>query len=161
MSVRHLFKYTTRLLPLFMLALAVPTVATARCEPFDFFESISEIPFIVFGKVTSSNKQDILSAPCYTDPCRHEFVIKVIEVLKGNILDQELHINYSFVQQRPNIVLFAEGDDYLFAISNVAPGGQAILFGTTCGRSGLPVEYLQRTRDAVAVNERGKVQSSP
>jgi hypothetical protein len=151
MGLRNLENYTMRLLALSMLVLLVPGTAAARCESFNFFESISEIPFIIHGKVTWSNKQDILSAQCNPDVCEHRFDIKVIETLKGNITGEKLHVNYSFVQQRPNIILFSEGEEYIFAISKVTLEGQATLFGTTCDRSGLRVEYIDRIKKALAI----------
>lgn len=150
MGLRCLKKYTILSLVLSALVLSMPGTATARCEPFNFLQSVNKIPFIIHGKVTWSNKGDILAAQCNPDVCEHRFHIEVIEVLKGNTTKQTLHVNYRFVQQRPNIILFSEGDDYIFAISRVTDEGQAILFGTTCGRSGLGAEYIDRVKKALA-----------
>ncbi len=150
MGLRNLENYTMRLVALSMLVLLVPGTAAARCEPFNFFESISKISFIIHGKVTWSNKRDILSAQCNPDVCEHRFNIEVIEVFKGHTTREKLQINYSFVQQRPNIILFSEGDEYIFAISKMTREGEATLFGTTCNRSGVGVEYIDRVKKALA-----------
>jgi hypothetical protein len=130
----------------------IPDLATARCAPFNLTEEISKIPFVVHGKVTRSNKEEILSAPCNPDICEHRFDIGVIETLKGNTSNKELHVKYDFVQQRPNIILFSEGDEYIFAIREITSEGRATLFGTTCGKSGLGVEYIDRIKKTLAKN---------
>lgn len=137
------------LLMLSPLVLFTPGTVMARCVPFDFFESIAKIPVIIHGKVTHSNKEELLSAQCNPEVCKHQFDIDVIETLKGNISGRKLQFQYDFVNQRPNIILFAEGDEYIFAISKVTSDGKATLFGNTCGRSGLGIEYLDKIKTAL------------
>jgi hypothetical protein len=129
---------------LFVLLLLVPEAAFARCAPFDFFASVNQIPFVVHARVVQSNKDSLLSAPC--NPCRHRFTADVVEVLKGKTAETRLQFDYDYAGQRPNIALFAPGEDHVFAVSRIGAGGQATLFGTTCGRSGLDVKYLDRIR---------------
>jgi hypothetical protein len=129
---------------LFVLLLLVPEAAMARCAPFSFFASVGKIPFVVHARVIQSNK-DSLSAQCGT-PCRHRFTADVVEVLKGRTAETRLQFEYDYVGQRPNIALFAPGEDFVFAVNRIAPGGQATLLGTTCGRAGLEVRYLDQIR---------------
>jgi hypothetical protein len=131
---------------LFVLLLLVPDAAFARCAPFDFFASINQIPFVVHARVVQSNKDSVLSAQCGAAPCRHRFTADVVEVLKGKTAETRLQFDYDYAGQRPNIALFAPGEDHVFAVSRIGAGGQATLFGTTCGRSGLDVKYLDRIR---------------
>jgi hypothetical protein len=138
-----------RNLVLFMLVLLIPSTAMARCAPFDFFKSIDSIPFIIHGKVTQSNKEDLLSRQCNPEVCEHQFVIQVIQVLKGDTNEKELVFKYDFVNQRPGIILFSERTEYVFAVSNVTTDGQATLFGNTCGRSGLSTAYLDEIKKAL------------
>jgi hypothetical protein len=138
-----------RLLTLSLFVLLISGAAMARCVPFDFFESIDEIPFIIHGKVTQSNKGELLSAKCGPEVCQHQFKVDVIEILKGNTSERQLQFQYSFVHKRPNIILFAEGDDYVFAVSEVTSDGKASLFGNTCGRSGLSLEYIEKIKAAL------------
>lgn len=121
----------------------------ARCVPFDLLKSIDKIPFIIHGKVTQSNKGDLVSAQCGPDICKHQFNIDVIEILKGNASGKNLQFQYDFVHQRPNISLFAEGDEYVFAVSEITPDGKASLFGNTCGRSGVGVEHIEKIKQAL------------
>ena len=138
-----------RLLTLFLFILLIPGTVMARCAPFDFFESIDKIPFIIHGKVTRSNKEELISAQCGPEACNHRFNIDVIEILKGNTPEKTLQFQYRFVHQRPNIILFAEGDEFVFAISEVTSDGKASLLGNTCGRSGLSVDYIDKIREAL------------
>lgn len=142
-----------RLLTLFLFVLLIPGTLMARCLPFDFFESIDEIPFILHGKVTQSNKAELVSAQCGPEVCRHHFTINVLEVLKGNTSETELQFLYGFVQQRPNILLFAEGDEFVFAVEQITSDGKATLLGNTCGRSGLGVEYIDKIKEALKTTQ--------
>ena len=132
-----------------VLAGLVPAPAWARCIPFDLLDSVGRIPLLVHGKVSGSNKADIVAARCMPEVCRHRFDISVIATLKGNITADTLHVSYDYVQQRPEIALFSDGDDYVFALSKVAADGQATLLGTTCGRSGLGAESIDRLLKAL------------
>jgi hypothetical protein len=138
-----------RILMLFIFILLIPGTATARCVLFDFFESIGKIPFIIHGRVTQSNKENLLSKQCNPDVCKHQFRINVIQFLKGDTEAKELEFNYDFVHQRPNIILFSEGDEYIFAVSEVTEEGKATLFGNTCGRSGLSIEHINEVKKAL------------
>ena len=134
---------------LFVLLLLLPDAAMARCAPFDFFASVGKIPFVVHARVTQSNKDSLLAAQCGPAPCRHRFTADVVEVLKGKTAETRLVFDYDYAGQRPNIALFAPGEDYVFAVSGIAAGGQATLVGTTCGRSGLDVKNLDRIKRAL------------
>jgi hypothetical protein len=138
-----------RLLTLFLFVLLIPGTTMARCLPFDFFESIDKIPVIIHGKVTQSNKAELISAQCGSEVCKHQFIVSVIEVLKGNTSETALQFQYDFVHQRPNIILFAEGDEFVFAIRELTSDGKATLFGNTCGRSGLGVEYIDKIKEVL------------
>lgn len=138
-------KWRLRLL-IFVLVLLGPGSAAARCLPFNFFESIFEIPFIVHGKVIHSNGDGLVSANCGVDICKHRFSIQVIEVLKGKTEEQTLQVSYDFVNQRPNISLFSFGQEYIFAVRKISKDGKATLLGNTCGRSGLSIDYLDKVK---------------
>jgi hypothetical protein len=144
-----------RLLTLFLFVLLIPSTTMARCVPFDFFESIDKIPFIIHGKVTQSNKKELLSEQCDRglEACIHRFNIDVIEILKGNTSKRKIQFQYRFVHQRPNIIVFAEGDEYIFAVSEVTSDGKASLLGNTCGRSGLGVEYIDKIKEVLKRNQ--------
>ena len=131
---------------LFVLLLLVPDAAMARCAPFSFFASVGKIPFVVHARVSQSNKDSLLAAQCDPTVCRHRFTADVVEVLKGKTAETRLQFEYDYVGQRPNIALFAPGEDFVFAVNRIAPGGHATLLGTTCGRSGLEVRYLDQIK---------------
>jgi hypothetical protein len=131
------------------LLLLAPDAAMARCAPFNFLASVNQIPYVVHARVIQSNKDSLLSAQCNAAACRHRFTADVREVLKGKTAETRLQFEYDYVGQRPNIALFAPGQDYVFAVSRITPGGQATLVGTTCGRSGLDVENLDKVRRAL------------
>jgi hypothetical protein len=132
-----------------VLALLVPGTALARCAPFDFIKSIDRIPVIVHGKVARSNKDELLAAKCSPQACQHRFAIEVVKVLKGKAVPATLDIRYDFVEQRPEIALFATGEQYIFALRKVAADGTASLLGTTCGRAGLSVDNLEKVKGAL------------
>jgi hypothetical protein len=132
-----------------LVLLLVPDAAMARCAPFSFFASVNTIPFVVQARVVQSNKDSLLSAQCSPTVCRHRFTADVVEVLKGKTAETRLQFDYDYVGQRPNIALFAPGEDYVFAVSRITAGGQATLLGTTCGRSGLDVKYLDQIKRAL------------
>ena len=134
---------------LFVWLLLLPDAAVARCAPFNFFQSVNKIPFVVHGRVTQSNKESVLSGQCAPALCRHRLTADVVEVLKGKTAETRLHFQYDYVGQRPNIAVFAEGEDYVFAISTISAGGQATLFGTSCGRSGLEIKDLGKIKRAL------------
>lgn len=130
-------------------AVVMPVAAHARCAPFNFMASVSKIPVIVHGKVTSSNRVDVRSAPCSPQVCSHHFDIDVTEVLKGKVAATRLQVRYDYAPQRPEIALFEVGADHVFAISKVGLDGRATLFGTTCGRSGVGADELPAIRQAL------------
>ena len=131
---------------LFVLLLLLPDAAMARCAPFNFFNSVNKIPYVVHGRVAQSNKESLLAAQCSPVVCRHRFSVDVVEVIKGKTAETKLQFQYDYVDQRPEIAVFAEGEEYLFAVSNIRAGGQATLSGTTCGRSGLEIKYLDKIK---------------
>jgi hypothetical protein len=132
-----------------LVLLLVPDVAMARCAPFDFFASVGKIPFVVHARVIQSNKDSLLAAQCGPAPCRHRFTADVVEVLKGKTAATRLQFDYDYAGQRPDIALFAPGEDHVFAVSSISAGGQATLLGTTCGRSGLDIKDLDRIKRAL------------
>jgi hypothetical protein len=134
---------------LFVLLLLLPDAAMARCAPFDFFQSLGKIPFVVHGRVIQSNKDSLLSAQCNAVPCRHTFSADVVEVVKGRTAATRLEFQYDYVGQRPEIAVFAPGEDFVFALSRIGAGGQATLVGTTCGRPGLEIRYLDQVKRAL------------
>jgi hypothetical protein len=138
-----------RVFLLSLLGLLIPAIAPARCLPFDLLESIGTIPYIVHGTVTRSNQADLASAQCGPEVCEHRFDIDVREILKGQTGQSKLHVNYDYVPQRPNISLFSDGDEYVFAIRAIAEDGKATLLGTTCGRSGLAATRLDAVKKAL------------
>jgi hypothetical protein len=138
-----------RRLCLSALVLLLPDAATARCVPFDFFDALEEIPIVVHGLVTDSDKERLLSAQCNPAPCRHQFSVDVVEVLKGETTEPKLEFQHEYVAQRPEIAIFDEGEEYVFAVSAIRANGQAELFGTTCGRSGVGTEYLGKVKQAL------------
>src|ERR1043165_2896733 len=103
----------------------LPDAATARCVPFDFFQSLGKIPLLVHARVIQSNKESLVSAPCNRVGCEHKFSADVVEVLKGKTAATRLQFDYRYVRQRPEIALFAPGDDYVFALSRISPSGAA------------------------------------
>jgi hypothetical protein len=129
--------------------LLLPDAAMARCAPFNFFESVSKIPYVVHGRVNQSNKASLLSTQCGPAVCQHRFSVYVLEVMKGKTAATELQVQYDYVGQRPEIALFEEGDEYVFAITKIGDGGWATLLGTTCGRSGLEIKYLEKIKQAL------------
>jgi hypothetical protein len=131
---------------LFVLLSLLPDAALARCAPFNFFESVNKIPFVVHGRVTQSNKESVLSGQCGPALCRHRFSVDVVEVLKGKTAETRLQFQYDYVGQRPNIAVFAEGEEYVLAVRRIGVGGQATLFGTTCGRAGLEIKDLDKIK---------------
>jgi hypothetical protein len=137
-----------RLLSFALCILLIPGSASARCAPFDLVAAVDKVPFIVHGKVTRSNKEQLLSAPCSPKACKHRFSVDVIELVKGKSEDSTLQFEYDYVPQRPEIILFAEGDEYVFAVGKIAAGGRATLLGTSCGRSGLEVKELEKIKQA-------------
>lgn len=120
----------------------LPGIAVGRCAPFDLLESFADVPYVLLGVVTYSNKEELLAQGCDPEVCTHRFSIEVKQVLKGDVKDSELHFSYDFVQQRPEIALFAVGDEYIFALSEVTEGGMASLLGTTCGRAGISADRI-------------------
>jgi hypothetical protein len=134
---------------LFALLLLFPDAALARCAPFKFFDSVNKIPFVVHARVVESNQQSLLGPQCNPARCRHRFSADVVEVLKGRTAATRLQFEYDYARQRPEIALFAPGDDYVFAVSSIGAGGEATLFGTTCGRPGLDVQYLDQVKRAL------------
>jgi hypothetical protein len=134
---------------LFVLLLLFPDAAMARCVPFDFFQSVSKIPFVVHARVIQSNKESLVSAQCKPAPCRHQFSADVVEVIKGKTAATRLQFDYGYVRQRPEIALFAPGEDFVFALSSIGAGGDATLVGTTCGRPGLETRYLDQVKRAL------------
>jgi hypothetical protein len=122
--------------------------ATARCAPFNLVASTGKVPFIVHGKVARSNKEELRSAQCGPKACTHRFSVDVIDWVKGKGDPATLRFEYDYVVQRPEIALFAEGDEYVFAVRSIDARGQAALFGTTCGRSGVEVAELDRIKRA-------------
>ena len=138
-----------RRLCLFILLLLLPDAAMARCAPFNFFESVKKIPYVVHGRVIQSNKESLLAAQCSPELCRHRFSVDVVGVIKGKTAETQLQFQYDYVGQRPEIAVFAEGEEYVFAVSNIRAGGQATLFGTTCGRSGLGIKDLDKIKRAL------------
>ena len=137
-----------RLLLMALLCL-LPDAALARCAPFNFFQSVGKIPFVVHGRVTQSNKENLLSAQCGPTVCRYQFSADVVEALKGRTAETRLQFQYDYVGQRPEIAVFAEGQEFIFAVSKISAGGQATLFGTTCGRAGLDIKDLDKVRRAL------------
>lgn len=135
-----------RRLCMIMLVFLLPAPVMARCVPFNFFDSLNSIPFIVHGRVTQSNRQDLLSAQCRSAPCQHMFSVEVIETLKGNVSERRLSFVYNYANQRPEVMLFAEGAEYVFAVSRIRPNGQATIYGSTCGRPGTEITNLDRLR---------------
>jgi hypothetical protein len=129
--------------------LLLPDAAMARCAPFNFFESVNKIPYVVHGLVTKSNKASLLSKQCGPVVCQHRFSIDVLEVVKGKTAATELQVRYDYVGQRPEIALFEEGEEYVFAVTKIGDGGRATLLGTTCGRSGLEIKYLDKIKRAL------------
>jgi hypothetical protein len=138
-----------RLILSLVVALLVSGTALARCEPFDFYRSIGRIPAIVHGRVTQSNKDEVLAATCSPQVCRHWFEVDVIEVLKGKAVPATLRFKYDFVAQRPEISLFATGEEYIFALRKVAADGSATLLGTTCRRTGQDISELEKVKRAL------------
>jgi hypothetical protein len=132
-----------------LLLLLIPCTVAARCAPFDFIESIDEIPLIIHGTVTESNKADLLASRCNPEVCKHRFNVRVLEILKGDGVDKNLRFQYDFVVQRPEIALFSEGEEFIFAVREVTANGQATLFGNTCGRAGVGIEYLDKVKEAL------------
>ena len=132
-----------------LVLLLVPDAAMARCAPFSFLASVNRIPFVVHARVIQSNKDSLLAAQCNAAPCRHRFTADVVEVLKGKTAETRLQFDYDYLGQRPEIALFAPREDYVFAVSKITAGGQATLLGTTCGRSGLEVKYLDNIKQAI------------
>lgn len=135
-----------RHLLLVLTCLLLPAAATARCVPFDLFASIGQIPYLVHGQVTQSNRAELDPSRCGPAVCQHRFDIRVIEVLKGKTAAQTLQVSYDYVPQRPNISLFAQGDEYIFALAAIADDGTARLWGNTCGRTGTGIEDLTRLK---------------
>jgi len=123
----------------------------ARCAPFDFFESLDRIPYVVHGRVVHSNKESLQSKRCGPTVCQHRFSVDVLEVIKGKTAATELQFQYDYVGQRPAIALFADGEEYVFAVTAIGAGGQATLLGTTCGRPGLDIEYLDKVKRALGM----------
>jgi hypothetical protein len=133
---------------LFVLLLLFPDAAMARCVPFDFFQSLGKIPLVVHARVTQSNKESLVSAQC-KPACRHKFSADVVEVIKGRTAATRLQFDFGYVRQRPEIALFAPGEDYVFALSSIGAGGDATLVGTTCGRPGLEIKDLDKIKRAL------------
>lgn len=124
--------------------------ALARCAPFDFLASLGRIPLVVHGRVVQSNKAELAAAACGGPRvCRHRFEVDVAEVLKGPAPPARLHFEHDYVPQRPEIALFAPGDDYVFAVGRVGADGRAALYGTTCGRAGVGAKELDKVRQAL------------
>ncbi len=135
-----------RRLCLVLLVFLLPVPVMARCLPFNFFESLNNIPFIVHGRVSQSNRESLLSAQCQIAPCQHIFSVDVVEVIKGNITQTKLSFAYFYTSQRPEITLFADGEDYVFAISSIRPDGRATIYGSTCGRLGTEITNLNKLK---------------
>src|SRR5262245_35382061 len=131
---------------LLVLLVLLPDSARARCAPFDFFTSVDRIPIVVHARVTQSNKDRLLATQCNPTVCRHRFSAEVLEILKGSTGEPKLQFEYDYVEQRPNIAVFGGGEEYVFAVSSIRAGGEAKLFGTTCGRSGLEIKYLDKVK---------------
>lgn len=144
MSTRHALR------ALLVCAALLPVLAHARCAPFDLLKSSAQVPYIVHGKVTQSNKAEVSAAACNPKACRHHFTVQVISVLKGRIDSTALQVQYDYLNQRENMVLFADGDEFVFALRKVGADGQATLLGTTCGRAGVGVQQLDTLRQALA-----------
>jgi hypothetical protein len=142
-------KIDMRGLALFALLLLLPDAAVARCAPFNFFESLNKIPYVVRGRVIQSNSDSLLSRQCGPAICQHKFSIEVLEVMKGKTAATELHFQYDYVGQRPQIALFEDDTEYVFAITRIGDSGRATLLGTTCGRSGLGIKYLDEIKRAL------------
>ena len=138
-----------RRLCLFALLLLLPDAAMARCAPFNFFEFVSKIPYVVHGRVIQSNKASLLSTQCGPVVCQHRFSVDVLKVIKGETASTQLQFRYDYVGQRPEIALFEEGEEYVFAVTKIGDGGRATLLGTTCGRSGLEIKYLDKIKLAL------------
>ena len=113
-----------RRLCLFVLLLLLPDAAMARCAPFNFFDSVNKIPYVVHGRVIQSNKESLLAAQCSPELCRHRFSVDVVEVIKGKTAETKLQFQYDYVGQRPEIAVFAEGEEYVFAVSNIRGAGR-------------------------------------
>ena len=138
-----------RRLCLIALLLLLPDAAMARCAPFNFFDSVSKIPYVVHGRVIQSNKASLLSTRCGPVVCQHRFSVDVLEAIKGKTAATKLQFQYDYVGQRPEIAVFGEGEEFVFAVTEIRPDGQATLLGTTCGRSGLEIKYLDKVKQAL------------
>lgn len=140
-----------RVSTLVLCIMLVPGSAMARCAPFNLVAAIDKVPFIVHGKVMRSNKEQVLSASCNPKACKHRLTVDVIELVKGKSMVTTLQFEYDYVPQRPEIILFAAGDEYVFAVGKIAVDGRATLFGTSCGRSGVEAAELDRVKRAAGL----------
>lgn len=139
-----------RLLGVLLCAGLAAGQALARCAPFDFYASLGRIPVVVHGRVVQSNQAELAGAACGGPRvCRHRFEVDVDEVLKGRSAHKRLRFEHDYVPQRPEIALFAPGDDYVFAVRRVGADGRAALYGTTCGRAGVGAKDLGKVRQAL------------
>jgi hypothetical protein len=127
----------------------LPGLAAGRCLPFKLPEQIGKVPFVVHGTVSRSNQASLNADLCRDQACTHQFSVDVVEALKGRVTRRSLHVQYPYAPQREEIALFSEGQAFIFAISRIGPDGLATLYGTSCGRAGLPVQALDDVRRAL------------
>lgn len=126
---------------------AMPGALAARCAPFDLSADIADVPYVVFGEVTRSNGAG-LTGNCAASACTHSFDVRIEEVLKGEVTAPTLSISFDFMEQRPEMPLFAPGDRFVFALGEAGAEGEATLYGTTCGRAGADAARLDAVRQA-------------
>ena len=73
--------------------------------------------------------------------CPMDVTFQVKETYRGKV-DEKLHLNYVWRTQKPDVILFEKGKDYILAIEKVE-NGEIKLLGFVCDQWGVSVMMEQ------------------